>query len=128
MVDRLLASGVTAEGTYAPDVLLAGEQPRVSKVVTIASSAALLRGAVLGRITASDKYILSLSAASDGSQVPKAILAADADASGGDVTAPVFFTGEFNEDALILGTAHTLASIRDGLRQIGIFLKKIIAA
>ena len=60
--------------------------------------------------------------------MPKAILAQDADATGGDVLAPVFFTGEFNEDALVLGAAHTLASIRDGLRQMGIFLKKIVAA
>ena len=41
---------------------------------------------------------------------------------------PVFFTGEFNEDALVLVAADTLATIRDGLRQMGIFLKKIVAA
>jgi hypothetical protein len=96
--------------------------------VTITGAAALGKGTVLGRIAASDKYLKSLSAAADGSQVPKAVLAADADASGSDVLAPIYFTGEFNEDALVLGAGHTLASIRDGLRQMGIFLKKIVPA
>ena len=123
-----IAGGFTAQGTLAPDVLLAGDYARSTKVVTITGAAALVRGTVLGRITASDKYQTSLSAAVDGSQVPKAILAQDVDVTGGDLTAPIFLTGEFNEDALTLGAAHTLASIRDGLRQMGIFLKKIIAA
>jgi hypothetical protein len=124
-----VAGGFTNQGTLTPDPLLAGDvADRVTKMVTITGAAAYVRGTVLGRITASDKYLTSLSAAVDGSQVPKAILAQDADATGADVLAPVYFTGEFNEDYLTLGAAHTLASIRDGLRQMGIFLKKIIAA
>jgi hypothetical protein len=124
-----VAGGFTNQGTLTPDALFAGDvADRVTKMVTIAGGVALLRGTVLGRITATDKYLTSLSAAADRSQVPQAILAQDIDATGGDVLAPVFFTGEFNEDALVLGAAHTLASIRDGLRQMGIFLKKIVAA
>jgi len=123
-----VAAGFTDQGSLSPDVLFAGDYPRATKVVTITGAAALVRGTVLGRITASDKYLKSLSAAADGSQTPKAILAQDVDATAADVLAPVYFTGEFNEDALVLGAAHTLASIRDGLRQIGIFLKKIVAA
>lgn len=128
MINDPVAGGFTDQGSLTPDNLFAGDLPRSTKMITIASSAALTKGTVLGRITASDKYLKSLSAAADGSQVPKAILAADADASGGDVLAPIYFTGEFNEDALVLGTAHTIASIRDGLRQMGIILKKILAA
>ncbi|WP_425065113.1 head decoration protein [Reyranella sp.] len=127
MINDPVAAGFTDQGSLTPDNLLAGDYPRATKMVTI-TGAALAKGTVLGRITASDKYNKSLSAAGDGSQVPKAILAADTDASGGDVLGPVYFTGEFNEDALVLGTAHSLASIRDGLRQIGIFLKKIVPA
>jgi hypothetical protein len=124
MADNL-AKGLTSEGTYAPDKLLAGEYPRVVKAVTILTGQNVLRGALLGKITASGKYILSLSAAVDGSQTPDAVLLEDCDATAADKTGLVFLTGEFNEDALILGAAHTIASVRDGLRQRGIFLHKI---
>lgn len=122
------ASGFTAQDAYSPDRLFAGEFPRADGKVTIASSAALTRGAVLGKVTATGKYLLSASAAGDGSQVPDVILAEDADASGGDVEALVYLTGQFNEDALTLGTGHTVASIRQGLRERGIFLAKTQAA
>lgn len=128
MINDPVAGGFTDQGSLTPDNLFAGDLPRATKMVTITGAAALGKGTVLGRIAASDKYLKSLSAAADGSQVPKAVLAADADASGSDVLAPIYFTGEFNEDALVLGAGHTLASIRDGLRQMGIFLKKIVPA
>jgi hypothetical protein len=117
-------SGFTNQGTYTPDNLIAGEFPRVARKVTIATPANLLRGAVLGRITASGKYILSASAAVDGSQTPEAILGEDTDASGGDKEAIVYLSGEFNELALTLGAGHTAASISLGLRNKSIFLTK----
>jgi hypothetical protein len=43
---------------------------------------------------------LALSASSDGSQTPTAILAEDCDASGGDKEAMVYKAGTFNESAL----------------------------
>ena len=59
------------EGTYAPDKLIAGNAHLlVGRKVTIISGQNLVRGAVLGKITASGKYNLSLSAAADGSQTP----------------------------------------------------------
>ena len=118
------ASGFTNQGSYAPDNLLAGEFPRVTRKVTIATPANLLRGAVLGRITASGKYILSASAAADGSQTPEAILGEDTDASAGDKEAVAYLSGEFNELALTLGAGHTAASISLGLRNKSIFLTK----
>ena len=36
--------------------------------------------------------------------------------------------GEFNEAGVTLGAGHTIASIRQGLRQRGVFLKKVMAA
>ncbi|CAK8987140.1 Portal protein [Cleaved into: Protein B*] [Durusdinium trenchii] len=42
----------------------------------------------------SGKYLLSLAAADDGSQTPKAVLAEDCDASAGDKTAIVYFAGK----------------------------------
>lgn len=105
--------------------LFAGDFPRVTDSVTLISGQNLARGAVLGRITASGKYTLSLSASSDGSQTPVAILADAVDASGGDKAAPVYLTGEINSAALTFGTGHTAASAKPGLRALGLFLKTI---
>jgi len=107
---------------YQPDQLLAGETPPVSRKVTILDGQDLTRGAVLGKITASGKYILSLSAAGDGSEVPDAILAEDATADGADAEAMAYFRADVNENSLTIGTGHTAASIREGLRAKGIFL------
>jgi hypothetical protein len=102
--------------TYTPDALVAGEEPLLSRQITLISGQNLTRGAVLGKITASGKYNLSLSAAVDGSQTPDAVLAEDTNASGGDVVTVAYFGGRFNEGKLTLGASHTAASIREGLR------------
>lgn len=93
-----------------------------TRKVTIISGQNLVAGAVLGKITASGKYNLSLSAAVDGSQTPDMILAHDCDASGGDKEAIVFETGIVVASALTLGSAHTIASIREGLRVKGLVI------
>lgn len=122
------AAGYTSQGVENDDNLFAGEFPRVTRKVTVISGQNLTRGALLGRITASDKYNLSLSAAADGSQTPRAILAHDVDASGGDKEAIVYESGEFNLAAMTIGTAHTAATVADGLRGLGIYLRTNYAA
>ena len=118
------ASGFSSQGTYSPDNLIAGEFPRVARKVTIGTGANLVAGAVLGKITATGKFILSASAAGDGSQAPDAILAEDAAAAAADKEAIVYFSGEFNELALTYGVGHTAASVRDTLRDKSILLTK----
>jgi type 1 fimbria pilin len=114
--------------TFSPLNLFAGDFPRAGITVTIASGENLTAGAVLGQVTADDKFKLSASAAGDGSEVPKAILAEDCDASTADKEATAYFTGDFAEDALTIGTGHTLASIRWGLVDLSIFLRKTTQA
>jgi hypothetical protein len=116
------------QGEYVPDNLLAGEYPRVQRLVTIAAGADLVKGAVLGKITASGKFKLSASAAADGSQTPDAILAENASAASADVQAVVYYAGEFNETALVLGVGHTIDSIRPTLRSKNIYMRKNQAA
>lgn len=114
---------------YAQDKLIAGNAHLlVSRSITVISGQNLVRGAVLGKITASSKYNLSLSAAADGSQTPDLILAEDCDASGGDKTALAYSRGDFNANALTLGASHTAASITEGLRAKGITLITAVAA
>ena len=123
-----MTANFKTEGTYTPDSLLAGNAHLlVARKVTVLSGQVLPRGAVLGIVTASGKAILSLAAASDGSQTPDLILAEDVDATTGDKLGLAYERGDFNARAITLGTGHTVASIREGLRAKGIALLTAIA-
>lgn len=106
-----------ASATYTPGGLIAGDYPVAHRTVTIAAGANLVRGAVLGRVTNDDQYKLSASGASDGSQHPVAVLAEDAAAAEGTVTAPVYVSGEFAADKLVFGTGHTKVTVEASWRQ-----------
>lgn len=115
------------EGSLSHDKLIAGNAHLlVSRKVTIMSGQNVVRGAVLGK-DGDGKYLLSLSAASDGSQTPDLILAEDCNASAGDKTAIAYARGDFAIQALTIGTGHTAASITEGLRAKGITLINIVA-
>lgn len=111
---------------FTPDKLIAGEMPLVTRQITLITGQNLVRGAVLGKITASGKYNLSLSAAVDGSQTPDAILAETTDATAADKVTIAYFRGDFNETELTIGAAHTADTIREGLRVKGIALIKAL--
>jgi hypothetical protein len=113
-----LASFSSSSSTV--DNLVGGENPVLSRQITLISGQNLVRGAVLGKITTGGKYNLSLSGAGDGSQTPDAILAEACDASAGDKVTAAYFNGDFQSGGLTLGTAHTAASITEGLRAKGI--------
>jgi hypothetical protein len=123
-----LQPAFTNAGTHVHDNLIGGDVvPAVTESIVV-DTGNLVRGAVLGRITANGKYVLSASAAVDGSQTPVAILAEDANATAADVVTVAYLTGEFNTAALTLGAGHTIASITAALRDAGIFLKTNLAA
>lgn len=109
------------ETPFQVDSLVAGGTYTTRKV-TILSGETRSRGDVLGKITASGKHILSLSAAADGSQTPDMVLLHDVDASAGDKEGLALETGQVVGSALTLGSAHTIASIREGLRDKGILI------
>lgn len=111
--------------SYVPSDIIAGNaHDLVGRKITLISGQNLSRGAVLGKITASSKYNLSLAAAGDGSETPDLILAEDTDASAGDVETMAYARGDFIEDNLTFGTGHTADSTREGLRGKGITLIK----
>jgi hypothetical protein len=113
----------STEGIYVPDNLVANEPALLlSEKGTLLSGQNLKRGALLGRITAGGKLMLSLSASGDGSQNPMAILAEDCDASAGDKECLYYVRGDFNDFAVTFGTGHTAASTKAALRDIGIFI------
>lgn len=75
-----------------------------------------------------EKFKLSAIAATDASQVARAILSEDADPSGGDVLVAVYVSGEFNEAALNFGTGHDADTVRADLEAVNIYLRTTVGA
>lgn len=111
-------------GTFTPDNLLAGDFPIVTGEVTIATGQNIPRGTILGKVTATGKYILHDKAAVDGSENPVKILLEDVDANAADVKAIAALTGEFNENRITMGGATVVDDVRDALRGLSIYLKQ----
>lgn len=118
------ASGVTVEDTLVQDKLF--DRDTITRKVTIAQGTAHSRGEALGKITASSKYILSLTAASDGSQTIDAILLHDVDATAADAEAIVAIAGRFAAQGVIFGTGHSFAEADSALRLHDIYLENIV--
>lgn len=114
--------------TFNYDNLFAGKiQPVVAGSETV-TGAAYTRGTVMGRITASGKLVALDNALTNGAENIYAVLAEDVDASGGDVEAAVYYTGEYNEDAVTFGGDDTVADHKVAARNIGIFFKPVVSA
>jgi len=113
--------------SYVPDELIVGAYPVMTSGAVIGTAADLTRGAVLGRVTASGKYILSLAAANDGSQIPAAILLTDAAAASADAEGLILLSGEVDAARLSFGTGHTAATVEAAFRAAGrpLFLRNV---
>ncbi|WP_412059069.1 head decoration protein [Bartonella sp. DGB2] len=118
------AQGFINQGFIELSHLIAGEFPRIKRMVTIISKQELTEGAVLGCIEASGKYVLSEAEAKDGSQLLDAILAAPLEKKTGEQQGIVYLIGEFNESALSFGSGHSIESLRMSLRLKSIFLRQ----
>ena len=93
------------------------------ETVTVPANSTIKRGTVMGKITASGKYITSLSASSDGSQIATTILAEDAvndTAAPVDIKAVIYKKGTFNSLGVVFGTGQTLANTKDSLHNVSI--------
>lgn len=125
MPDTTLAAGVSSANSPVSVELIANNSGLLfPRKITLLAGQNLKRGALLGKVTASGKYVLSLAASSDGSQAPVEVLVHDTDATAGDVETLAYDRGDFNQAAMTFGTGHTPASVRDGLRALGIFIHK----
>lgn len=109
--------------TFTPFQLEAGDFPIVMDSGVIAADQLLLRGAVLGQVTASGEYVLCKAAAEDGSQTPKAILDRAIDTTDGAQSAPIRLTGQVLGSQLTLGEGLTLAAAKAALRPLCLFVR-----
>lgn len=110
-------AGVVDSFTPDPQLLLPGSRPRFQNFKLL-GGLTLLKGSVLGLITASNKLTLSASAAGDGSQNPIAVLDRDLatfdtdGVTGLDTNFDVMVNGAvLNPAALVLGTGMTTAAV-----------------
>ncbi|WP_145181827.1 head decoration protein [Pseudomonas sp. URMO17WK12:I11] len=109
--------------TFTPSQIEAGDFPIVMESGVIAAGQQLLRGAVLGQVTASGEYLLCKAAAEDGSQTPKVILDQDVDTTDGAKSAPLRLTGQVLGSQLTLGDGLTLAVAKAALRPLCLFIR-----
>ena len=76
----------------------------------------------------SGQWVPSVATATDGSQIPVAILADVCDPSAGAVNAPIYQTGEFNSNAMTFDASWTVVGLTPYLRDVSIFLKTSVSA
>ncbi|ECY3258276.1 head decoration protein [Salmonella enterica subsp. enterica serovar Alachua] len=114
------------QDTFIPDQLVSGPLQLVTDTVTVTGAALYSRGTVLGQVTATGAYTLSVATAQDGSETPTAILADQADATASDVSAGVYLMGEFNGTRMIYDKSWTLDKLKVALRPSSIFVRDVV--
>ena len=107
---------------FLPDQLIAGTLQLVTDTGII-TGGAYKRGTVLGVISASGKYTLSVKTATDGSEKPVAILVDNVDASTADQNGGLYLMGEFNQNHIIFDNTWAIPALKTALRPLAIFLK-----
>lgn len=117
---------VKTEGVHAGGFLVSdANKTRSREIVTILSGEVLTAGTVLGKLTASGKYVgLAAPGGTDGSDTVAGVLWDNVDATDGDVeVTAIVRDAEVNEHELVfaddLDTGDRAAAL-DGLRAIGI--------
>jgi hypothetical protein len=105
----------------------ASDYPVITKPITLAAGQNLPEGAVLGKITDAEsadvgKCVLSVKAATDGSQKAYAVLTYAVDATSAAKKATAYMSGDFVGKNLTYGTGHDKDSVFDDLRAVGVYV------
>ncbi|MBK9515531.1 MAG: head decoration protein [Flavobacteriales bacterium] len=101
-----------AAGSTSNPELFAGSAAVTTLPVTFLTGAAIARYAVVGRVAASGKFIISDPAASDGSQVPVGIAVESAASASADAVGNIYISGCFNPAALVWHAGYTTAVLK----------------
>lgn len=116
------------QAAFNPDQLISGPLQTVTDTGTIAQGRILKRGTILGKVTDSGEYVLSKKGATDGSEIPCAVLADDVNTTDSSVSGGVYLMGEFNQSRIIHDESWTAAELKDALRKFAIFLRDSVQA
>lgn len=104
---------------HNPTGIVAGDIKLINETINIAADQVLVRGSVLGKITATDEYVLSVATADDGSEVPDTVLAFDVDTTGAAQKGQGYFQGSFFGSQLTYGDGHDAVSVNKSFRNTG---------
>ena len=96
-----MAGTYGATETEATQSQLVAGKTHEQKPITLASGENLVRGNVLGLVTASYEYVELNPAGSDGSEVARSILVEDCDASAAAKKIQGYFTGKYKLSDLV---------------------------
>jgi hypothetical protein len=114
--------------TFNYENLIAGAQKHlVNLPATIILGQNIVRGTLLGKITASGKLKLATVEAVDGSQNPFAIAAEDVDATLADTLSTVYVEGEFNDTGVTFDYDENADDWRAACAAVGIYLRPSVA-
>ncbi|EML9904652.1 head decoration protein [Morganella morganii] len=119
--------GVT-HSVFNPDQLISGPLQVVTDTGIIAKAGILKRGTILGMVTASGEYVISKKDATDGSEIPCAILVDDVDTTTDAVSGGLYLMGEFNQNRIIFDGTWTTAGLKAAMRPFSIFLRDSVQA
>lgn len=114
--------------TTSYDNLIAGTQkPLVTEPGTVKAGESFSRGALLGRVTATDQWQVTDKA--DAGSCNQFAIAAEAvdTTAGATALTSLYVEGEFAESAVIFGYSDTANDWRDTLEAQGIYLRKTIS-
>ena len=111
---------------FYPDQLIAGNFQPVTKTAII-TGGNYQRGTILGTADGI-KYTACLKTATDGSELPAAILVDDVDASTVDKDGGLYLTGEYNINAVTIDASWTTAEITHACEKSNIYLRNPVAA
>lgn len=114
--------------TFNYENLFAGNvQPKVTGSETLAKGQNLKRGSVVG-FTNSGEIKLVNKKATDGSNEVYGILGQDCDATDGAQTTTVYYSGEFNQNVVIVSDGENPLDYKLSGRKAGIFFKSTVRA
>jgi len=120
-------AGFTEEGTYSPDLLIAGDHPIRTKGVTLKTTLTLSRGTLVYLKSGENQY-----EAYDGGTITAGsllgILVLDVNTAGGAASVMVYIAGDFNSNKITVASGGSLATVRDRLVSQSIYLHDPVAA
>jgi len=133
----LLATSATVFSVTSPEGVALGNatvgtafvQAEINLTITAGAKAfAVGDGFTVNVFDAVGTYVECVKTATDGSQVPVAILVDDTDATDGPVTAGAYVAGEFNAARLIYSPTWSLAGLVSAMRPYSLFAKSSLSA
>jgi hypothetical protein len=96
----LVADFDSAEGTYTPPNLFAGEAPIITTNYTLTASTAISAGQVLAIDPATGYLVVVVPAATDGTEIARCIAVEAVASNASAISIPVYVGGFFNHAAL----------------------------